>query len=307
MVGETPREIPPTERSSPIFRLFPGEHSLRRTAKLAMRIAVLTYHSQNVTGNDYVDNDHVALHHDIEQVLKAGICVVSLRQIADALLGKSSLPSRAVAFSCDDGTDLDFRDIHWPHLGLQQSFATIVRRFATKYPMNRFGPITSFVIADPEARRELDSRCLKGLGWMSEDWWQPAVASGIFHIGIHGWDHCHPMLERYSATTRPDNGRPDISSYQDAEMQVLQAVSYISARAPNPGTALFAFPFGVSSEYLVREYLPNFQAEHKLTAAFSTEPAIIHGESNRWSLPRYVCGYHWKNPEDLSALLRSLK
>lgn len=269
-----------------------------------MRIAVLTYHSQNIAGNDYVDNDHVALRQDIEQVLKAGIDIVSLRQIADALLGKSVLPSRAIAFSCDDGTDFDFRDLDWPHLGLQQSFAAIVRGFATKYPASHVGPMTSFVIADPKARNELDNRCLKGLGWMSEDWWQPAVASGIFHIGIHGWDHCHPMLERYSGVDSP---RPDISGYQDAENQVLRAVSYISARAPNPGTALFAFPFGIPSEYLVREYLPDFQARHKLTAAFSTEPATIHRESNRWSLPRYVCGHHWKSPEDFSALLRNLK
>lgn len=273
-----------------------------------MRVAVLTYHSQNITGNDYINNDHIAFCQDIEHVLKANIDIVSLRQVADALLGKSFLPSRAIAFSCDDGADFDFCDIDWPHLGLQQSFATIVRCFAAKYPMIHFGPMTSFVIADPEARSELDSRCLKGLGWMSEDWWRPAVASGIFHIGIHGWDHCHPMLERYSAMTGVDSHRrPDISSYPDAKKQVLQAVSYISARAPNPGTDLFAFPFGVPSEYLVREYLPNFQAQHKLTAAFSTEPATIHRESNRWSLPRYVCGHHWRSPEDFSALLRSLK
>ena len=266
-----------------------------------MRVAVLTYHSQNITGNDYINNDHVAFHQDIEHVLKAKIDVVSLRQIADTLLGRATLPSRAVAFSCDDGTDLDFRDIHWPHHGLQQSFATIIREVAAKTPRSRLNPITSFVIADPAARRELDNRCLSGLGWMSEDWWQPAVDSEL------GWDHCHPMLERYSTMGSACSTGPGISDYQSAKKQVLQAVSYISTRVPNPGTALFAFPFGVLSEYLVREYLPNFQAEHKLTAAFSTEPAIIHRESNRWSLPRYVFGYHWKSPEDLAALLRSLK
>lgn len=272
-----------------------------------MRVAVLTYHSQNIAGNDYLNNDHVAFRQDVEHVLRANLCIVSLRQIADALLGRGPLPRRAVAFSCDDGTDFDFRDIHWPQFGPQESFATIIRELAAKDSRSRFNPITSFVIADPEARRELDNRCLKGLGWISEDWWQPAVASGIYHIGIHGWDHCHPVLERYSATASADGSWPSVSNYQDAKKQVLQAVSYVKARAPNPGTTLFAFPFGAPSEYLVREYLPNFQAEHGLSAAFSTEPATIHRESNRWSLPRYVCGCHWKSPEDFSALLRNLK
>ncbi|MBK6677665.1 MAG: hypothetical protein IPG52_12900 [Rhodocyclaceae bacterium] len=182
-----------------------------------MRVAVLTYHSQNITGNDYINNDHVAFHQDIEHVLKAKIDVVSLRQIADTLLGRATLPSRAVAFSCDDGTDLDFRDIHWPHHGLQQSFATIIREVAAKTPRSRLNPITSFVIADPAARRELDNRCLSGLGWMSEDWWQPAVDSELFHIGIHGWDHCHPMLERYSTMGSACSTGPGISDYQSAK------------------------------------------------------------------------------------------
>jgi hypothetical protein len=307
MAKAFPAGIPNSEPSSPAFRLFRNKNDPPlHNQEIAMRIAVLTYHSQNVTGNDYANNDHVAFREDVEQVLKANIGIVSLRQISDALRGKSYLPDRAVAFSCDDGADLDFRDIYWPHLGLQQSFATIIREFAGKDAKNRFSPMTSFVIADPKARQELDNRCLYGLGWMSDNWWQPAVLSGICHIGIHGWDHCHPELERYSMSGSSGRIRAEISSYQDAQEQVLQAISYISTLAPNPGTALFAFPFGKPSEYLVREYLPNFQTEHQLSAAFSTEPATIHRESNIWSLPRYVCGYHWKSPEDFSALLKSL-
>jgi hypothetical protein len=56
----------------------------------------------------------------------------------------------------------------------------------------------------------------------------------------------------------------------------------------------------------VREYLPGFAHEHGLRAAFTTEPAPIERTSNRWLLPRYVCGHHWRAPGELESLLEAL-
>jgi hypothetical protein len=265
-----------------------------------MRVAVLTYHSQVVAGSDYSNNDHLAFAADLRRVIASGLAVVSLHQVSRALDGKFELPPRAVAFSCDDGVDFDYRDLDWPGFGQQQSFATAMREAIRKEGTDYLPPMTAFVIADPSARQELDRRCLKGLGWINDDWWPAAVSEGLFQIANHGWDHLHPDLERYAGASLR------ILDYQSADRQIRQARAAIAARADNPGLELFAYPFGASSDYLANEYFPNDRAEHGVAAAFTTEPGIIHRDSNRWLLPRYVCGAHWKSPEELGTILRSL-
>jgi hypothetical protein len=270
-----------------------------------MRVAVLTYHSQNVAGNDYHSNDHVAFVADLEQVLARGMPIVSLHQVACALRGQCALPPRAVAFSCDDGADFDYRDLSWPEIGKQKSFATAMREHAQKHAAVRLPPMTAFVIADSLARQELDRRCLKGLGWMSDDWWAAAVDEGLFHIANHGWDHLHSALERY-AGDRENAGQSQILDYQTADRQIRQAMAAIERRARNPGLSLFAYPFGEWTSYLAAEYFPTYGVEHGVDAAFTTQPEIIHPGTNRWLTPRYVCGAHWTSPEGLGAILRGL-
>jgi hypothetical protein len=269
-----------------------------------MRVAVLSYHSQNIAGNDYRNNDHVAFAADMEQVLKSGIPIVSLWQVACALNGECELPPKAVAFSCDDGADFDYFDLCWPELGEQKSFATTMRELVRKEQRNSLPPMTSFVIADPLARQELDRRCLKGLGWINDNWWAAAVREGLFHIGNHGWDHRHPDLARYAGVLEGRELR--ILDYQTADSQIRRARVFIGERAENPGLNLFAYPFGEWTDYLVGEYFPNFGAEHGVGAAFTTQPEIVHQGSNRWLLPRFVCGAHWASPEGLGEIIRNL-
>ena len=38
-----------------------------------MRVPVLTYHANNITGNDYASNDHVALAHDLRALHRKGL------------------------------------------------------------------------------------------------------------------------------------------------------------------------------------------------------------------------------------------
>jgi hypothetical protein len=74
-------------------------------------------------------------------------------------------------------------------------------------------------------------------------------------------------------------------------------------RAPRAG--LFAFPYGETNEYLLHDYLPNHAAEHRLRAAFGTGPRPVGLDSDRWNLPRYVCGHHWHSADTLVELLQS--
>jgi hypothetical protein len=90
-----------------------------------------------------------------------------------------------------------------------------------------------------------------------------------------------------------------------ANQQVRYARSYIESIAPNPGSALLAFPYGDYSSYLIEKYLPEEQHSHGTIAAFTTEPGVITESSNRWTLPRYTCGHHWDSPATLSDLLRA--
>ena len=66
---------------------------------------------------------------------------------------------------------------------------------------------------------------------------------------------------------------------------------------------LFAYPYGESSDYLRGDYLPNFEAQHELLAAFGTYQGRVTLDSSRWNLPRYVHRWHWKTPEQLRILL----
>jgi hypothetical protein len=54
-----------------------------------MRVPVLTYHSNNVSGNDYAGNDHVALAQDLRRVARLGLRIVPLATVVDVLLERA--------------------------------------------------------------------------------------------------------------------------------------------------------------------------------------------------------------------------
>ena len=132
-----------------------------------MAIAVLAYHSQDIGGNDYHVNDHVALEEDVRRIAASGLPVVSAVSVASAIAARSPLPERAVVLTCDDGAMLDFADCEVPGHGVQKGFYRIVRESGIA---PRAGRMTSFVIADPQARATLERTCLDGAQWLGEDW-----------------------------------------------------------------------------------------------------------------------------------------
>ena len=55
---------------------------------------------------------------------------------------------------------------------------------------------------------------------------------------------------------------------------------------------------------LIDTLLPDMDGGQFVRAAFSTEPAPVSRRTNRWWIPRYVCGHHWKSSDELQSILR---
>lgn len=264
-----------------------------------MRVAVLTYHGNNVNSSDYVGNDHLALAEDLRLLRALGLPVVPLHAVVDALDGRTPLPPRCVALSFDDGSWFDWHDLPHPSFGMQRSLANVLR------DAERPGDwlhATSFVIASPQARDTLDHTCLIGQGWWDDSWWPEAVASGRLAIESHSFDHQHETLAA-TASGLPGGRFDNLAEDVHAEAEIDRASAWLDQRLPTRRTRLFAYPYGHCNDFLRRDYLPRRRAAHGLDAAFTTEPQPILADSDRWALGRYVCGPHWQSPETLGALL----
>ena len=225
-----------------------------------------------------------------------GYRFISLDTLLDSLDGSGSAPGKSVCLTFDDGCDFDVRDIDYPGFGLQRSFAGIMRDFLARQGSSAPEQLqaTTFVIASREARRIIDQKSLYGKGWISDDWWGK---DPLITVGNHGWDHNHPDLG-------PDRGGfTGIMTMEQCQLQVEEAAAEIAAHSGS-WPEFFAYPFGESSEFIREHYFPKFTHRHRCRAALGTEPGHVTPGSNRWDLPRYVCGRDWKNPDELLELLK---
>jgi hypothetical protein len=244
---------------------------------------------------------------DLRHLSRLGMRVLPLSRIVDALLeGRLDALGPSVGISFDDGTDLDWRDIDHPRYGRQSGFARILDECASETGGSGFCA-TSFVIAGPGPRRELDQNCLGGAGWWNDDWW-PETVQGRIAVENHSWDHNHQQVFDADApiTDRSRRGTfASVDTRESCDYQVRQAADYIDQRlAPYRQCSLFAYPYGEYSDYLVQEYLPMYRSEHRMRAAFTTAGEPLHAATNRWLIPRYVAGEHWRTPSELEAILR---
>jgi peptidoglycan/xylan/chitin deacetylase (PgdA/CDA1 family) len=269
-----------------------------------MRAFVLTYHSGNLAGNDYASNNLVALAHDLEQLHGLSVPVVPLRDVVGALLrgAGDSLPDKVVAITLDDGLDFDFVDLVHPFHGPQASVQTVLRRFKQRHAASAHA--TTFVIASPDARRQIAEREMLGYQWIGDHWWSAAVASGLFDIGNHSWDHVSPSVSPVGQHAGKTGSFTYVDTYADADLQVRAAREFIAARAPNPAAGFFAYPYGDANAYLVEEYFPVHGVRNGTVVAFTGMPGPVHEASVRWLLPRYTCGKHWRSPEELAGIVR---
>ncbi len=270
-----------------------------------MQIPVLTYHAARIGGDDYALNHHVAFFEDLRLLHNMGLRVADLNRVVRRLRAGDSTIGGDVAITFDDGTDFDYFDLPHPTWGTQRSMLNIMKDFIKEFGANAQPDLhaTSFVIASPKARRELDRTCLIGRDWYTDDWWPEAIASGLMSIANHSWDHLHPTLEVVAQRQQKKGTFGVVDTYEDADAQIRQATDYLMCKTENRASRLFAYPYGESTEYLTTEYLPNFEAEHRLEGAFTTSAAVLTASVSIWELPRFVCGQHWKCSEDLAAIL----
>jgi peptidoglycan/xylan/chitin deacetylase (PgdA/CDA1 family) len=270
----------------------------------SLRVPILAYHATNVDGGTYATNDHVALAEDLRLIDALGFRVIPLTQLVDALLSGVALPDRAIALTFDDGTDFDFHDRVHPKHGLQRGMLNILRDFVDEFGAERQPELhaTAFVVVSPWAREELDRRSMVGAGWWGDEWWPQAVASGRLDVGNHSWDHNHALVTNTLPRAAADTFET-VDTRELADYQIRQAHDHIVRKAPNAAADLFAYPFGETNEFLLREYLPAGPARTGVRAAFTTEPAHVTADTDRWALPRYVCGAAWRSSEALRTLL----
>jgi len=258
-------------------------------------ILVLCYHSTNVSGHDYGLNDHVALRADLATLRARDVDLVhAAAAIRDPLAQR---PRVAITF--DDGMILDAIDFVHPSWGHQDAFLRILREHHESTGQQCVA--ASFVIASPQARAELDRKDFLSLGLWHDDWWTEATASGYITIENHSWDHNHPSLDR---SVQRDNRRGSfryIDTEADAMAEIAQASDYIEQRCGRRPT-LFAYPWGEENPYLVDEFLPARGAELGIVGAFVTSGDPLR-PTDRWRIPRQVCGTDWRSAEEFSMLL----
>lgn len=270
-------------------------------------IPILAYHATRVGTGAYGTDDPCTLREDLKLLWRSGWRVISLHAIARALItGTLDGLEKCVGLSFDDGTDLDWRDVEHPTLGRLRGMAGILTDSAAGFSCAA-PPATSFVIAGPGPRRELDARCLDGAGWWGEDWWGDAVKASIA-VENHSWDHHHELVSAPPGDEQPRGTFATITTWAQCDYQIRQAADYLDQRLrPAHRCSLFAYPYGEYSEYLAECYLPEYQHQHRQAAAFTTGGEPVHAGSDRWRLPRFVCGQHWRTPEDFQAILRACR
>ncbi len=269
-------------------------------------LIILTWHSINVLGQGYAENDPLAFREDIQQLDRQGWRILPLDE-ALTHLAAGQLDQPTAVLTVDDGSILDFEDFDHPSFGPQTSLFHSLRAFRdSQPPSSRHRPhLTSFVIASPEARKELDDKDYMSLNVWPDHWWQDANRSGLISIESHSWDHNHASLAR---SAQRDNRRGDfrlIDTEAECRIEVDQASDFIETRAGRR-PAFFAYPYGQASDYLREVYFPDHGQRLGLRAALGCDPAPVTRQSDRWFLPRYMCGRDWHQPEDLTQILNDL-
>ncbi len=278
---------------------------------LTARVPVLTYHSNNVDGTDYPTNDHIGLAEDLELIHQAGYRVISLERLIQAVIFAEwhTVPARSVVITLDDGSLFDWKDLSYRDFGTQRSMVNILRDFRSRHGHDAQPELqaTSFVIGSPKARQVLETSCLLGQGWMSDEWWRMAHQEGLLRIANHSWDHRHESLPpklKYSDSAQYGQFA-DVEGQHECDWQIRQTQKYLTRILGDSPAPAFAYPFGHVPDYLADNYFPANGEKLGLLIAMTTEAAPVTSSSSRWRLPRYVFRRDWQSPDELMKILKS--
>jgi hypothetical protein len=279
----------------------------KQAATACPRIPVLTYHAAHAHGYDYAGNDHLALEHDLKLIHQMGFGVAKLQDVVDFVLGRAKPAlheGRWVALTFDDAPDCEYFDLYHPDFGCLKSFYRILVESAETGGADRPAPTAvSFAIADVEARAALDRACFAGRGHWRDSWWHEAAETGVLAFGNHSWDHAHPAVAVIRQREQRKGTFLGIDNETDADLQVTAAQRYIWFCTAGLAAPFFAYPYGEAPDYLRLEYFPSFQQRHKIEAAFGTQGDYATVGADRWHIPRFVCGQHWRSTDELAAIL----
>jgi hypothetical protein len=272
-----------------------------------LRVPVLTYHGVNIAGNDYATNDHVAFAADLRLIDDLGLRIVPLHWVVDQLLGSADRALEGcVALTCDDGTDFDWLDLEHPAHGHQRSLYNCMLDFIDERGSNAQPDLhlTCFVIASTEARAHLDRNRLWGHDWINDRWWRDALDTGRVAIENHSWDHNHDAVSLPGIAGMARGSFYPVDNRERADAEIAAATRAIDAVIAPRRTSLFCYPYSHVNDYLRTEYFPKLENVHGMRAAFGDGAKPIDASSERWNLPRYICGHHWKSSDELRAILR---
>ncbi|MDR0769737.1 MAG: polysaccharide deacetylase family protein [Burkholderiales bacterium] len=283
----------------------------KKTSNLSRRFAipVLCYHSSHIWGTAYSQNNSVAMEEDLRYLLEAGYRLLSPLSLALALRQENDalLTGKLVCITFDDGMTYDYFDQEHFNAGFVKSFHTVLSQSPLhKTVVGNTPASVGFMIVSPAARHIIDQACLLGGNYLSDSWWRECAQKGIIGIGNHSWDHTHELLETVCQAENIKGSFLSINTYTDADQQIRAAQDHLDAVTGGCATPLFAYPYGHASDYLVNEYFPNYEREHRQLAAFGTGGEPVTQSSNLWALPRYVCGQHWRSPDDFRKLFSDL-
>lgn len=266
-------------------------------------------------GRDYAHNDHVALAADLALIHECGLRVVSLDALVDGLTAEMPRTGRApsndeIAITFDDGPIYDVRDFDHPAFGHQRGFLNILRDFQSQNGKDAQPGLhaTSFVIASPDARKCMEAtydaaHSYVGSGSLSDDWWLPAITTGLLAIGNHSFDHLHVGLPRVAHSRQSRGDFSQVLRDDDADAQIADANAYITERTQRRNAPFFAYPFGQYNAFLTGQYLPANGSRIGLRAAFTTDGRPASASDSVWALPRFVCGHHWTSSDQLRAIV----
>lgn len=281
-------------------------------APAGFSVPVFCYHCCVMNGATYETNDHIALAQDLKLFAKKGYEVLPLTTLVDVLRG--ILPTEIIAgrklvgLSFDDGANFDYYGYEDKRGDHNDSFYTILKDSEDWLPQLSEGPrAVSFVIASPEARAILDHTCANGQNEWTDEWWPHCAEGNIIGIANHSWDHVHDTLPTVRQRENKKGSFFAIDTFEDAEAQIADAQYYIKEKTGGRNLPFFGYPYGHIPAYLRDSYFPEHGARLGLYAAFGTDGGPVKEDCNIWTIPRFVCGGHWKTIDELEALLDAIE